>query len=98
MKAYNYSIFMCWPLLILDDTEPNTQIHIKLNCNEYHKEEEHGTKAIYIRDTDTAKKAKEGFLWEGLIELVSERQGWRSPGGGGPGRRKKKGRRILREI
>ena len=53
---------MCWPLLILDDTEPNTQIHIKLNCNEYHKEEEHGTKTIYIRDTDAAKKAKEDFL------------------------------------
>lgn len=62
MKAYNYSIFMCWPLLILDDTEPNTQIHIKLNCNEYHKEEEHGTKTIYIWDTDAAKKAKEDFL------------------------------------
>lgn len=98
MKGYNYSIFMSWPLLILDDTEPNTQTHIKLNCNEYHKEEEHGTKTIYIRDTDAAKKAKEAFLWEGLIELVSERQGWGSPGGWGPGWKKKKGRRILREI
>ena len=72
---------MCWPPLNPDDSEPITQIHIKLNCNEYHKVEEHGTKTIYNRATNVAKEAKEGFLREGMIELISERQGWGEWGG-----------------